>query len=313
MPDPNKVVTRDTTPISELYNKLLTANVITKSNYKESDFKNWITNDPDAVNETYNKLASSNLITKDNYTPSDFKNWLLTDPSYNPMKTVTPNDNISTKNNKSFNAPISENLYNKFSLFGNKHDLQVTDTNDHKIHKSELQKTGRGIDVNFKDKSINPDKIYNAIMDGKKHGVKMVYEVSDPQLEKQLLAKNPKLKGHTLLLPNGRISAPHFSVYDDPSVIATGTPSQAFNTGALTKDQKIKNISDRALKQYKETKSAYAQTGAGTGPIMTASRPSEFDNTAIKQRAYDEAFKTGELNINDFTEAELNNLYGQTE
>jgi hypothetical protein len=316
MPDTNKVVTRDTTPISELYNKLLTANTITKSNYTESDFKNWITNDPNAINEAYDKLASANLITKDNYSSSDFKNWLSTDPSYNPMKTVTPNDNISTKNDKSFNAPIGENLYNKFSLFGKKHNLQVTDTNDTKdasgksIHSSKLQLTGRGIDVNFKDKSIHPDKIYNAIMDGKKHGVNMEYEVSDPNIYKSLIGKNPKLQPFVKLLPNGRITAPHFSVYDDPSIIATGNPSQSLNTGVLTKDQKIKNINDRALKEYKETK-LYGKSGASVRDNME-SRPSEFDNAAVRYRAYDKAFQTGELDINDFNEAELNNLYGRT-
>jgi hypothetical protein len=100
---------------------------------------------------------------------------------------VSVNGVLPTRAGKEFKSPVDKRMVDKLTGFMEDHGLVVTDTNDSKIHKSKDQQTGKSLDVNFDDKSINPDKVKAAVLDGQRRGLRLVYEIKDKRVYDQFI------------------------------------------------------------------------------------------------------------------------------
>ncbi len=133
--------------------------------------------------------------------------------SAGPGEKVDVNDaGIPTRNNRDLQAPIDANFASKLSGFAKDTGTVVTDTNDTAIHKSQLQKTGRSVDMGYADFNSNPKRIEQTIAAAEQNGLKAVWEVRTPEERDKIVSANPNLKGKVVAV--GYITAPHFSIYD---------------------------------------------------------------------------------------------------
>lgn len=124
--------------------------------------------------------------------------------------TVGP-DTLPTRNNKTFKSPVTRELATKAKPYMEDQGLVVTDTNDSKIHKSSAQKSGKSMDVAFEDRNYTPKRIAGAINEGKKKGLRMVYETKSEAERDRIIKEYPELRDSVKVIPY--ITAPHFSMY----------------------------------------------------------------------------------------------------
>jgi hypothetical protein len=142
------------------------------------------------------------------------------------QKGFAPTQNIAgglpTRNNKTFNHPLSVELGEKASTILLKHNMVITDTNDWrgpngKGHNSLDQQHGLAFSANFIDKKWSIEKIRSVIQDGKLAGLKFQFGIGETDGGRnkvdEIITFNPDLREYIVYLPG--TANPYFTVYFD--------------------------------------------------------------------------------------------------
>jgi len=237
---------------------------------------------------------------------------------------VNVNGLLPTRNGKEFKAPVDKRIVDKLSGFMEDHGLVVTDTNDTKIHKSSAQNSGKSLDVNFDDRTLDPNKVKAAIIDGQKRGLKLQFEIKDKRVYDQYIKTRPDLKDHILHVPGA--TSNHFSVYNgdnmdyDKNLLSSSTQ--------IPKDRliEIKSVKARitgaarkaapkeALDELKKKPSLSDATSPlvlipGATGVFNAGKKALFSEEEQYRKAAAYMFQTGQLKVEDFTNEELAEIW----
>jgi len=237
---------------------------------------------------------------------------------------VSVNGLLPTRDGKEFKSPIDKRIVDKLSGFMEDHGLVVTDTNDTKIHKSSAQNSGKSLDVNFDDRTLDPNKVKAAIIDGQKRGLKLQFEIKDKRVYDQYIKTRPDLKDHILHVPGA--TGNHFSVYHgdnmnyDKNLLSsskqipkdrlieiksvkariTGAARKAAPKEALDELKKKPSLSDAA--------NPLVLIPGATG-VFNAGKKALFSEEEQYRKAAAYMFQTGQLKVEDFTNEELAEIY----
>ena len=221
---------------------------------------------------------------------------------------ISVNGILPTRSGKEFISPVDKRMVDKLTGFMEDHDLVVTDTNDSKIHKSKAQQTGKSLDVNFDDRSINPNKIKAAILDGQKRGLRLVYEIRDKDVYNRFIEIRPDLKDHIKYIPE--ITDNHFSVYHadnydvDANLLSSSKviPKERLQEIKIIKS-KIIGASRRAGKVSDIVDTSIGITGITNKVTRLFTEEEQYRKAAASM------FASGQLNVKDFTNEELAEIY----
>jgi hypothetical protein len=221
---------------------------------------------------------------------------------------VSVNGVLPTRAGKEFKSPVDKRMVDKLTGFMEDHGLVVTDTNDSKIHKSKDQQTGKSLDVNFDDKSINPDKVKAAVLDGQRRGLRLVYEIKDKRVYDQFIKTRPDLKDHVAYIPAA--TGNHFSVYHadnyDVDINLLGS-SKVIPKERL---QEIRIIKSKIIGASRRAGKVSDVIDANTGIAGITNKVTRlFTEEEQYRKAADDMFTSGQLNIKDFTNEELAEIY----
>jgi hypothetical protein len=221
---------------------------------------------------------------------------------------ISVNGVLPTRAGKEFKSPVDKRMVDKLTGFMEDHGLVVTDTNDSKIHKSKDQQTGKSLDVNFDDKSINPDKVKAAVLDGQRRGLRLVYEIKDKRVYDQFIKTRPDLKDHVAYIPAA--TGNHFSVYHadnyDVDINLLGS-SKVIPKERL---QEIRIIKSKIIGASRRAGKVSDVVDANTGIAGITNKVTRlFTEEEQYRKAADDMFTSGQLNIKDFTNEELAEIY----
>jgi hypothetical protein len=221
---------------------------------------------------------------------------------------ISVNGVLPTRAGKEFKSPVDKRMVDKLTGFMEDHGLVVTDTNDSKIHKSKDQQTGKSLDVNFDDKSINPDKVKAAVLDGQRRGLRLVYEIKDKRVYDQFIKTRPDLKDHVAYIPAA--TGNHFSVYHadnyDVDINLLGS-SKVIPKERL---QEIRIIKSKIIGASRRAGKVSDVIDANTGIAGITNKVTRlFTEEEQYRKAADDMFTSGQLNIKDFTNEELAEIY----
>jgi len=221
---------------------------------------------------------------------------------------ISVNGVLPTRAGKEFKSPVDKRIVDKLSGFMQDHGLVVTDTNDTKIHKSKDQQTGKSLDVNFDDKSINPDKVKAAVIDGQKRGLKLVYEVKDKRVYDQFIKSRPDLKDHVAYIPAA--TGNHFSVYHADNYDTDANLLGSSKIIPKERLQEIKTIKSKIIGASRRAGKVRDSVDSSIGITGITNKVTRlFTEEEQYRKAAADMFASGQLNVKDFTNEELAEIY----